>query len=532
APDRFRPPRPRAFVARARPKSPARLRARQRAQGRDRARDRRDAHLHAADGRPDLLVRGAGLPGERELALPGRHPAAQRLHRAGGDRGDTHRVDGDVGIGKARDRAGVGPGRHPAVVAEAGRGLSRSAGGGGAGARRGAQLRPPRGHHRRHRHEKGDAARGDRGDHPHLARRGRGAGGGQGVVRPRRLLPRRGRHHLHARGEQPQRVVRPRGRHGAGERALPLPGRDGALRRGSVARAQRAGRGGADERRLELPARAPAPPPSLALRDHRGRRPAQRGAAHRGRVVLLPRGGVPAHQRAVGDRQPDRPGRHPDDRHHAGHHAGAGGGLAAPLQPPRGTGDVRQHPPRGPAPVGRGGPDARPRRAARAGERKDAGAGYGAGEDRQRRAPRAEPRRRVGRHRRHLVGGAHDHAALPVQHPQPAGAQLVQRHRHGHAHRAQGRHRRRQGHRAHPARPVHQARAGGQRLGLLPRRADQGREVRAADPPRRPAARAHERRGDAALPPGHAALLLRPHALQDVPGAARHPLPHGAPREL
>ncbi|CAA9370902.1 MAG: FIG00482511: hypothetical protein, partial [uncultured Gemmatimonadetes bacterium] len=526
---RLRGPGPRPDGgARARPAPAAGLRAARRAQGGDRPRDRRDAHLHAADGRPDLFVRGARLPGERELPLPGRHPPPQRLHSAGGDRGDSHGVDGYVGLRQAGDRARLGPGRHPPGVAEAGRGVPRSAGGGRAGARRGAQLRPPRDHHGGHRHQEGDAAGGDRGYDPHLARRGGGAGGGQGVVRPRRLLPRRGRHPVHARGEQPQRLVRPVGRYGAGERAVPLPGRDRALRRRPVARPKRAGRGGADERRMELPARAPAAPPPLALRDHRGRRPAQRGAAHGRGVVLLPRGGVPAHPRAVGDRQRDRARCRDDDGDHARHRAGAGRRLAAPLQPPGGGGDVREHPPGGAPPVGRGGPGARPRGAARAWKREDAGAGHRAGEDRQRGAARAEPRRRVGRHRRHLVGGAHHHPSVPLQHPEPAGAQLVERHRHGHSHRAQGRHRRRQGHGHDDAGPLHAPRPGGQRLELLPRRADARREVPAADPPRRPATRADERAGDGALPPRDAALLLRSQALRHVPRAARNPVSHGA----
>ncbi len=53
--------------------------------------------------------------------------------------------------------------------------------------------------------------------------------------------------------------------------------------------------------------------------------------------------------------------------------------------------------------------------------------------------------RRLRRHRRHLVERADGHAALPVEHPWAARAQLGERDLDGDADRAQGRHRRGQG---------------------------------------------------------------------------------------
>ena len=57
-------------------------------------------------------------------------------------------------------------------------------------------------------------------------------------------------------------------RHGPRLGRVLVPRRDRALRRGAVARKERARRGRADEHRLELPARAPAARAPLALRDH------------------------------------------------------------------------------------------------------------------------------------------------------------------------------------------------------------------------------------------------------------------------
>ncbi len=95
------------------------------------------------------------------------------------------------------------------------------------------------------------------------------------ALQPRRREP---RHELGRRRRQRPRVGR-----------VHLRGRDRAQRRGAVARPLGARRGRAHERGLELPPRAPAPLAAHALRDHQRRRPAERRAAERQRLVLLPR---------------------------------------------------------------------------------------------------------------------------------------------------------------------------------------------------------------------------------------------------
>ena len=85
-----------------------------------------------------------------------------------------------------------------------------------------------------------------------------------------------------------------------------------------------------------------------------------------------------------------------------------------------------------------------------------------------------QARRRVRRHRRHFVERADGDAALSVEHPRPARTQLVERHRQGHADRAQGRGRRRQGAGDDDARLHDEAGAGQAGVGLLQQRADQG----------------------------------------------------------
>ena len=105
---------------------------------------------------------------------------------------------------------------------------------------------------------------------------------------------------------------------------------------------QRARRGGTDGRRLEFPPRASAPGAALALRDHQRRRPAQRGAAQRHRLVLLPRGRLRPHHEHVAHRRQHGQGRHADDRHHL-HLAPAGQRLARPLQPADRRRHVREH---------------------------------------------------------------------------------------------------------------------------------------------------------------------------------------------
>ena len=76
--------------------------------------------------------------------------------------------------------------------------------------------------------------------------------------------------------------------------------RDRAFGRRAVARPQRARRGRADEHRLELPPRAPAPRAALALRHHQRRRPAERRAAERVGLVLLPRDDLSRRSRSCG----------------------------------------------------------------------------------------------------------------------------------------------------------------------------------------------------------------------------------------
>ena len=56
-------------------------------------------------------------------------------------------------------------------------------------------------------------------------------------------------------------------------------------------------------------------PAALALRHHQWRRSAERRAAERRGLVLLPRNRLPAHQGDVGDRRPDGEGGVDDDRH-------------------------------------------------------------------------------------------------------------------------------------------------------------------------------------------------------------------------
>ena len=86
-----------------------------------------------------------------------------------------------------------------------------------------------------------------------------------------------------------------------------------------------------------------------------------------------------------------------------------------------------------------------------------------------------QSRRRLRRHRRHLVERPDGHAALSVEHPRAAGAQLGERDRDGDADRPQGRHRRRQGAGDDDARSGAEARARRTGVGLLQERPDQGR---------------------------------------------------------
>ena len=88
-----------------------------------------------------------------------------------------------------------------------------------------------------------------------------------------------------------------------------VQGRERACRGRALARQERAGRGRTDGHRLEFPPRASAAGAALALRDHQRRRPAERRAADRHRLVLLPRGGLRAHHGHVAHRRQHGQGR-------------------------------------------------------------------------------------------------------------------------------------------------------------------------------------------------------------------------------
>ena len=138
-----------------------------------------------------------------------------------------------------------------------------------------------------------------------------------------------------------------------------------------------------------------------------------------------------------------------------------------------------------------------------------------------------QPRRRLRRHRRHLVERADGHASLPVQHPRTAGSQLGQCDLDGDADRPQGRDRRRQDPGDDDARPGDEAGAGRPGLGVFPQRPDQGDQVRAADPAAGQAGDRDEQGDHGSLPAGAEEVLLRSVALQDLPRAARDQLPDG-----
>ena len=114
-----------------------------------------------------------------------------------------------------------------------------------------------------------------------------------------------------------------------------LQGRERARGRRAVARPLGARRGRADGHRLELPPRAPAHPAALALRHHQRRRSAERRAAERVGLVLLPRDRATTHIKElwdIGDKMAQ--GRGDDDRHR-GVDARARLGVARALQQDR-----------------------------------------------------------------------------------------------------------------------------------------------------------------------------------------------------
>ncbi len=141
-----------------------------------------------------------------------------------------------MGQRQARHRARLRYRRHPAGLAEAGRRLSRPAGRGRAGTRRGPQLRHTAEHHRRDRREEADGAREAVGHPAAVARSCRGTGRRQGVVRARRAV--QGRRHLalHARRQQVRHFVGAAAGHGPGLHRVHLHRSDRTQRGRAVAR--------------------------------------------------------------------------------------------------------------------------------------------------------------------------------------------------------------------------------------------------------------------------------------------------------
>ena len=378
------------------------------------------------------------------------------------------------GSGKPVIALGLGHRRHPAGVAEARRRVARADRRGRAGARRRTQRRDAAADRRGARREEGDGAAASAGHADAVAGRRRGARRLKGVLRPRRPVQGRGHLDLRARRRQPRcQLGRQREPDRPGLGAVQLHGRERPRRRGALARQVGARRGRADGHRLELPARTSPAPAALALRHPQRRRSAQRRPAQRLRLVLLPRGHLSGHQTDVGDRRQDGAGRDDDDRH-PGHQYRPRFGVARPLQQDHRRSDARQHRQGRPAAVVRGRPGAGACAAARA-----EGAGGRPGDQDPAAAwPRGDPgrgeaRRRLRRHRRHLVERADGRPALSVEHGGGARPQLGQRDFDGDADRAQGHSSRRQSGRADGDRLPDEARAHDAGVGLLPQRADQ-----------------------------------------------------------
>ena len=183
--------------------------------------------------------------------------------------------------------------------------------------------------------------------------------------------------------------------------------------RRAVARPQRARRRRADEHRLELPPRAPAARAALALRHHQRRRSAERRAADRvASGTTSARSTIRSIKELweIGDN--DGQGRGDDDRHRAA----ADRACSAP--PGRST-STRPSPRRCTRTSRRSGcrSGARPiRRSRRRCRRSSAASEHGPGDEARRRAAgpgrRDNTRRRLRRHRRHLVERADRDAAL------------------------------------------------------------------------------------------------------------------------
>jgi aminobenzoyl-glutamate utilization protein B len=119
-------------------------------------------------------------------------------------------------------------------------------------------------------------------------------------------------------------------------------------------------------------------------------------------------------------------------------------------------------------------------------------------------------KRRLGRHRRHLVDHADDHDQLSVQHSRSARPPLGQRHLDGHADRPQGRGGRLQGGGDDGAGSLDPAQAAGRLEDLVQGRPDQGSEVRADAVGDRQAADPDQRQHHGDLSAGDDEVLLRP----------------------
>ena len=222
---------------------------------------------------------------------------------------------------------------------------------------------------------------------------------------------------------------------------------------GAVAGPQRARCGRAHEHGLGHAPRASAARAALALRHHRRRRSAERRAVARVRLVLSS-----ASRRSSGIRQNFGIGNKIAD-------AAAQmtdttvtrrmlGSAALPaLQPADGRGgDTRTSRPSG---CRRGRDDEQTfAKAVQKNDRREGGGSARRRLESARGADAGAAQRRLGRYRRRVVDRADDHRALSGEHPRPAGPHLGQRHRHGHADRAQGRGGGIEGHRDDDARPA------------------------------------------------------------------------------
>ena len=216
-------------------------------------------------------------------------------------------------------------------------------------------------------------------------------------------------------------------------------------------------------------------PAALALRHPQRRRSAERRPAERLGLVLLPRNQLRRDQEAVGHRQQHGEGRHDDDRHR-------GTRCACSARRGRGT-STRPSPRRCTRTSRRSGCRSGARRTqtlAKAVQREmkvpETGLATKINPLRGREVDprRGKARRRLGRHRRHLLERADGDAQLPVEHPGRPRAQLGERDLDGDADRAQGHPVRRQGRRADRDRSPDASRARHAGVGLLQQRADEG----------------------------------------------------------